>query len=268
MDTIQPRNTVGNVQSTNLPDGNVVLKNVTTKDTIGSFYYYPTDVKKNKKFIKRIEATIRRSEEYSNYLGYLHQEMNLNNDVIFGNISADKAKLEFHHYPFTLYDIVEIVVNKHIKKHDKFNSFQVSEEILRLHFQNKIGLALVAKTTHDLMHAGKLYIPMESVFGDVNSFVDEYRDYLFQDQIDKFNQLVTYDPDGDDKLPELDSTIDRIEMTKVLEELPSKNAGSDLEKEILSERSKPDNNPSEDNDNPNPFAASQMSEEDLEDLFG
>lgn len=188
---VNKANSVNNIISLPARDGDTELYDKNYRNVLSSFYFNGTiDPKINKKFIKAVESEIRRSPQYSEYIRYLSTDQNLTVDVYSGNISSEMATTEFHHYPFTLYDIVEIIVNKHIQQKDKYTSFDIAQEVLQLHYDNLIGLVKLTKTNHELVHAGKLFIPLDSVFGKVNTFTEMYKTYMFTDQIDKFNELV------------------------------------------------------------------------------
>ena len=152
------------------------------------------DGKDTKRFIKNVERLVRTSPSYKLYIAYL-SDQGLVNDVVYSKITSEKATLEFHHYPFTLYDIVEIIVNYHLKHKEKFTSLSIAEEVIQCHFDNLIGLARLSKTSHQLTHAGKLFVPLDSVFGNVNEFVSKYYDGFFPDQIDTYNNLIKMDED-------------------------------------------------------------------------
>ena len=63
-----------------------------------------------KKFIGNIERLIRSSREYKKYIELLRTNLSaLNLDNILSNITNADAELEFHHYPFTLYDVVDVM---------------------------------------------------------------------------------------------------------------------------------------------------------------
>ena len=38
---------------------------------------------------------------------------------------------------------------------------------------------------------------MKSIFGDVNKFVEKYREYIFPDQIETYNKLIEIDNSGE-----------------------------------------------------------------------
>lgn len=174
-------------------NNNPVLINKNTNELIGNFYFEPEEVSEIKRFIKNVEGLVRRSNEYKKYIGYLSNDLKLTSDSFMNNINSDNATLEFHHYPFTLYDIVEIVLNKKIMEDEDFTSISVAEDILELHFNNLIGLVRLSITNHELAHAGEIYIPLNMVFGDVNKFIEIYYDYIYDDHVEKYNKLIDID---------------------------------------------------------------------------
>ena len=191
---IDKNKTVNNIKSIKHEDGDITLVDTRSRNFLGKFYYHGIEAKETKRFIKNVEKLVRTSDSYKKYIGYLGQQ-GLTADVLHANITQDKATLEFHHYPFTLYDIVEIIVNYHMKKNDRFTSLTIAEEVIQCHFENLIGLARLSKTSHQLTHSGKLFVPLSSVFGNVNEFIQRYYDGLFTDQIETFNTLVKMDED-------------------------------------------------------------------------
>jgi hypothetical protein len=148
------------------------------------------DAKAFNTLIKNVEKHIRTSEEYKNYIGYLKEEIGLRRCAVLGNVDDSMTAIEFHHYPFTLYDIVFIVANAKLFRKEKLSSFLMAHEILQLHYDNVIGLVPLSITVHELVHAGEIFISLKQVFGDVNGFVEMYRDGLTEDYIDTFNKLI------------------------------------------------------------------------------
>ena len=191
---INKTKTVNNITSLPTANGDVTLINNKNRNLVGRFFFTSMDGKDTKRFIKNVERLVRSSPSYKKYIAYLGDQ-GLVNDVVYSKITAEKATLEFHHYPFTLYDIVEIIVNYHLKRRDKFTSLSIAEEVIQCHFDNLIGLARLSKTSHQLTHAGKLFVPLDSVFGNVNEFVNKYYDGFFPDQIDTYNNLIKLDED-------------------------------------------------------------------------
>lgn len=178
---------------TNEGNINLALKN-NSRNIIGSFYFNSfSDIKAIKKFIKNIESRIRASNEYKDYIGHLNNSIGINRCSIFGNITnEDEVSLEFHHYPFTLYEIVEIVINDKVKKGEQFTSFDIIDTVLDLHAKNMIGLVKLSKTAHELVHAGQIFVKLDSVFGKVNDFIEMYKqtDSIPLEIIENYNKLI------------------------------------------------------------------------------
>lgn len=151
------------------------------------------------KLIKHIESIIRSSLEYKDYIKFLKTFMN--KDTFFPNIEQtgfNKVKIELHHAPLTLFDIVTIVMNKHEDESGKINIYDISEEVMKLHYQCKVGLAPLSKTTHKLVHSGKVFVTVKMVRGDWISFYKEYFDYFPQDMIDKLQKIVQFSKEVQD----------------------------------------------------------------------
>lgn len=193
MKQINKPNEVNNVISLNKGEDVVIARKGDSKNVIGSFYFSQwSEAKEVKAFIKNVEKQIRTSKEYKHYLGHLNNEIGIHSCSVFGNLSDDieGLTLEFHHYPFTLYDIVEICMNKRILNDEKFTSMDIVDEVLMLHQLNEVGLVKLSKTAHELVHAGKIFIKLESIFGDVNKFIENYKEYIPDETIENYNNLI------------------------------------------------------------------------------
>lgn len=147
------------------------------------------DRNKFKNFIKNCEKMIRASNEYSRYIGNLKNDKKLHNCAILGNIDDDSANVEFHHYPFTLYDIIFLAIRKNLKEDKKFNSFSICREVLRDHAENLVGLVPLCEVVHELVHDGKIFVNLKLVFGKINDFIEKYYDVLSDDMIENYNKL-------------------------------------------------------------------------------
>jgi hypothetical protein len=168
-------------------------KKVLTSDMYNNFLSCYTDENSEKeitKMIKEVEKIVRSSLEYRNFLAYLKQELNLTRCTFFSNIdSADKSfskvKIEFHHYPFSLYDVVKIVLlaGKDGRSSYYFNSFLIADLVLQLHYKGWIGLVPLSKTLHELAHSGKLAIPISAVFGNIEKFIDAFSKYFLPEHL-------------------------------------------------------------------------------------
>ena len=165
---------------------------------VESFYfedYY--DDRAVKKFVKTVERLIRTSREYNTYISELRNGVGiLNHDNILSNISAADVDLEFHHYPFTLYDIIEIVMLHHMAAKEKFTSFSIAKEVMELHYKHVIGLVSLTKTNHELSHSGNLFISTTQVFGDYKAFVELYKDGISGAMLERLNVIEDLTKNG------------------------------------------------------------------------
>ena len=141
------------------------------------------------KLIKRIERQIRSSQEYRDYIVFLRDNVGMDACAFFNNINKDSSKLiriEIHHEPLTLYDYVRVVLEKYIKEGLPINDMMIGEEAMELHYKNQVGLIPLSKTLHLIIHGDnseKLVIPAYMIFGDYSKFIEDYGDYLDEDDV-------------------------------------------------------------------------------------
>lgn len=140
-------------------------------------------------FIRSIESIIRTSFEYSSYIKYLKTEAHLTTCSILKNIPPEMLKeltLEMHHFPFTLYDITETVLNRYLYNEDDFSRLSIANEVMDLHYMNMIGLVPLSLTTHQLAHSNSIIIDFDHIFGDYQKFVDNYKLFISDEAINRF----------------------------------------------------------------------------------
>ena len=98
-------------------------------------------------------------------------------DIVDTNVG-----LELHHYPFTLFDIVQgvlrheygILSDREPVYKRPVNLFKVAEKVMKLHYQGVIGLIPLSLTAHELAHNGDIFIPLtdEYVLNDTTVYLD------------------------------------------------------------------------------------------------
>ena len=141
------------------------------------------------KYIKRIEQLIRSSMEYRDYIAYLKEYVNMKKCAFFSNVENDqgsRVRIEIHHEPFTLYDIVKTVINKYIDECIPLNDLFIADEVLELHYRNKVGLIPLSKSLHQIVHnSNEIVIPLQLIYGNYQDFIDEYKDYIDEEMIEK-----------------------------------------------------------------------------------
>lgn len=196
---IDPTRTINNIRSVDSMSGNIVL--LDTKNglsVLDQFYFEGGEEAYSKKFIKSTEKIIRTSKEYSDYLSYLVVTQGLNRDSLMADLDQ-AVTMEFHHYPFTLFDICSIVLDQMFHDKEKITTFSLARKVLQLHYDNKVGLVKLSKTNHELAHSGDYYIPLTSVFGDVNQFILDFYNFIPFSLVETYNRLLEvtdYDNSG------------------------------------------------------------------------
>ena len=152
------------------------------------------DTKQVNKFFKNIEQEVRSSFEYRNMIKYLKDYMGMDNCSFIQVSSKDSynIRIEIHHYPFSLYDIVSIVYTKRIYYNESLEVELVAKEVTLLHYKLLVGLIPLSKTVHQLAHAGKLFIPIDNILGRYQIFIDFYKPFCSEEQLDTINRIEKY----------------------------------------------------------------------------
>ena len=204
------KNSIGNIEAISVGDDFGIKS--TDSPFAESFYfedYY--DEKTVKCFIKNVEKLIRTSREYKAYIELLRTNIHvLNHDNILSNITNADVDLEFHHYPFSLYEIVEIVMLKHIAENEKFTSFQIAKEVMNLHYHHQIGLVPLTKTMHELAHSGNIFISNKQIFGNFRNLMKTHASGISRDLKDKIAEMIAIKKIGKENYNHaVDCIIDR-----------------------------------------------------------
>lgn len=203
-------------------------------------YEYFVDIstpKSKNKFIKRIERLVRGSNEYRDYISFLKEECDLSRCAFLSNVNTKENKhfkIEFHHEPFTLYDICEIVVSKFINSGERVNSLLIADEVMDLHYENLVGLIPLNVTFHKLYHdSDKLVIPLNCVYGNYVEMLNKYEDLIDSDLYDRLleklkikidqtknitndsfdaftKQFTYYDVEGQSKVGKMPTEINKV----------------------------------------------------------
>lgn len=155
---------------------------------------YETD-KDKRKFIERTKRIVRSSKEYKDYIRYLKENMDMDRCVFFKKVkhTSDNAiKIEVHHEPFTLDDIVRTVINKQLAEGRKLNDLDVANEVMELHYNDMVGLVPLSETIHELVHSdtNKVFVPLNMVYGNFNKFFELYQDYMEDDILTRLEAKI------------------------------------------------------------------------------
>ena len=180
------------------PD-NIILvdKNKNTNIDIGGvapetiMFWDLDDTKERVKFIKAVEREVRRSFEYKEFIFSL-KDIGMDQCAFIKVDPELKVKVEIHHYPFTLYDVAEIVLKKREYYGESLDVEMVAKEVCMLHYKILVGLIPLSKTVHQLFHDGKLFIPVHNVFGRWDVFAELYKDFCTEQQLDTLRRIELY----------------------------------------------------------------------------
>lgn len=189
-----------------LPNSNKIVNinsktsngNVTVKADKGyfqlSFYKnkaFFMDSKGYGQFIKSVERIVRTSDEYSAYIFYITNEIGLDHCMLMPGITSDKAKIEMHHGPIlTLYDYCAIVVESMLHNGEPISSFRVAKVVMEEHYNNNVQVLMLSKTAHQLVHTGKIFIHPTQAWGNLDNFIEKYKDGLTREQIETINEYL------------------------------------------------------------------------------
>lgn len=145
--------------------------------------------KDRNKFISHIENLVRRSDEYKTLMKFLKTNLDMGRCMVLKNIKYEPGKkysIEIHHEPFTLRFIIDIVLTKFEFEGEPLNPFIIADEIMMLHYDEKVGLVPLSKTIHELVTSGKVFIPLQLIYQGYGQFYEEYEPYIS----DKIKEVI------------------------------------------------------------------------------
>ena len=167
----------------------VVLDNIPEYDMQD---YDISDDKGFKKYIEDIKKIIRSSFEYRRFVNYLREYMNMNKCSFFNNVTnanTFKIKIELHHSPLTLHDIVLTIFNKRVFYHESLEVEMVAKEVMYVHYFLMVGIIPLAETVHELVHKQLIFIPLNAVLGNYEDFIEMYNQWI-PDEVTEKLQVI------------------------------------------------------------------------------
>ena len=142
-----------------------------------------------KKFVKNCEILIRRCNEYRLWRNYIIDILQFNECVITHE-HIGEVTIDLHHHIPSLFTFVTALVNEKIENNKEFCSFDIAQEAIELHFQNKVGYVTLIKSMHEKFHNGYLTIPIKFVKGDYRDFLKKYSKYLDEDDLNTIDDRL------------------------------------------------------------------------------
>ena len=61
---------------------------------------------------------------------------------------------------------------------EPYDMFTICDDVMRLHYEGKVGLIPLSETVHELVHSGKIFIPLQFIDIGFNDFYNEYMDTI------------------------------------------------------------------------------------------
>ena len=180
-------------QATNL--SNVITINSAEIPICEGEIFCLEDEKDYEKFVREVEGQVRKSFEYKQMINYLRDNMNMNKCAFLKGVTNEETysiKIEIHHYPFSLRDIVDIVIRKRTYYNESLDVQMVAKEVMMLHYKLMIGLIPLSETVHELAHNSRLFVPVDKVMGRYDLFVQYYKPFCSTEQLEVLERIEKY----------------------------------------------------------------------------
>lgn len=178
-------------------ESNTYYNDILVLDNIPKYDIQDYDIfddKDFKKYIMDIERIVRQSVEYRQFVNYLRENMNMNKCSFFENVSNSdtfKIRIELHHHPFTLYDIVLTIFNKRLFYKESLEVEMVAKEVMYVHYFLLVGIIPLSETVHELVHNQVLFVPLDRVMGNWEEFINMYGEWIPPETMEKIDELKT-----------------------------------------------------------------------------
>jgi hypothetical protein len=140
-------------------------------------------------FIKNCVRLARQTPEYKDWVRYVKDMLGYKTCLITGETS-DEVTVEIHHHPLTIFDITNIIVSTYIKNNMKFTSMNVVNDVMTLHYNNKIGFIPLCTTWHEKYHNGFAVIPPKFITGEWNYLLTTPGYEVIPELVDKCSELM------------------------------------------------------------------------------
>ena len=145
-----------------------------------------------KRYMKWTESVIRSSFEYRRFIYYLKSFSDMNHCSVLTRVTnqdSSNIKIEIHHEPLTLYDILIAVLYKRTGMREDLDEYQVSKEVMYWHYRGLVGLIPLCELVHELVHNQYIFIPSTIVVGRWKEFVRLYQKYIPDDTLNTLEKI-------------------------------------------------------------------------------
>lgn len=141
------------------------------------------------KFAKNCEKLIRSSLEYKDWRTYILDVLQVNSCMITKE-RMDEVSVEVHHHIPSLFTLMRSLINKKLELEESFSTFDVCQDAIKLHFDNKVGYLVLISSMHEKIHNGYLNVPARLIRGDFNFFITNYAKYLDDGELEVINRRL------------------------------------------------------------------------------
>lgn len=159
-------------------------------DDLGLF----DDPKEFNRFIIRLKFLCRQSFEYKRLMRFLKKCRGMYCCGVHNNLTVwDGFGINIHHTPFTMEDIIYIVIKKRLESKETLCMSDIADEVMMIHYLGLVGLYPLCDTCHEYAHGdtNDLFIPLTSVFGEPEAFYEIYKDFITDALKNKFENIKT-----------------------------------------------------------------------------
>ena len=138
----------------------------------------PNDSKQVVKYFYRIEKVVRNSFEYKQFIRFLKEYGDMNECSFMKYVTGAESydiRIEIHHEPITLYDIVVAVYNRRAANGESIHEDMVAKEVMYNHYRLYCGLIPLSETVHEMYHQNEdMVFPAQMCFGYWVELIQKY----------------------------------------------------------------------------------------------
>jgi hypothetical protein len=174
----QPASVGIEVEEVEAEDGNVEIIGDQQPYSLTMYLDKDTDQRTFVDFIRKTERLVRGNPDYKDWVEWMRDEKGLDACAFLTNVDVHRAEIQLHHAPSNLFQICGTVANRIVSEGGKASTFMVADEVLKLHFEGKVGIVPLSSTVHELVHGGKLEIPSTVIHGDWEAYAEEYGPWM------------------------------------------------------------------------------------------
>lgn len=173
------------------------------------------------RFITAVKGLIRSSYEYKLWVGQCKELLQLRNCSFLGDVDDESTDIEIHHAFLGLHDIVEIVADHLIATQGHVTSMTLCHEVMSAHYNGMVAIVPVSITVHELIHAGKIRVHYQQVYGDLKQFLLLYKKGVRPQHLEKLRKAIGAGIDDQPLYrPELLAVTPASDMDKLSAQIP------------------------------------------------